>query len=295
MFSLPPGRSLVGFERRDLSPSVAGILALLFLLSILSTAVLAGDPDNSRLVQDVVAEGACAISGMSAEQSQMVALQKARAAAIEQAAGVRVASSTLVRDGIVAVDLIRTYSRGFVVKENVEWLPIAQYQDAPNLPPIPEYRVRITADVSIPEKTAVPLGLSAKLNQRVFRHGEKARVEIETRRNSRVAVFNLRADDRIAMVFPTPFEKANTVIAGRSLRFPSDESRVELVMQALPGRERDAEALFVVAVGKDDGIDFSELFEAGNPMSFSSFFDRYARIAPRSEEIILPYVIERSE
>jgi hypothetical protein len=44
----------------------------------------------------IQAEGACAIVGMSAEQSQLMALQRARAAAIEQAAGVSVTSSTLV-------------------------------------------------------------------------------------------------------------------------------------------------------------------------------------------------------
>ena len=137
-------RGYGGYPATRIFWSVSVFLAL----AILFRDPASGEPSGTRIVRGVVADGACAIYGMSAEQSQLIALQKARAAAIEQAAGVRVDSSTLVRDGMVAVDLIRTYSRGFVIAEKVVWLPIAQYQDSPDRPPIPEYRVRIAAELS---------------------------------------------------------------------------------------------------------------------------------------------------
>jgi len=273
-------------------PSLSGLLPIHVFLP---GRAWADEPARIRVVRGVVGEGACAISGMSAEQSQLTALQKARAASIEQAAGVRVASSTLVRDGMVAVDLIRTYSRGFIVREKVEWLPIAQYQDSRDRPPIPEYRVRIKADVAIPEKLSRPMGLSAKLNNKIFRKGEKARVEVATEREARVAVFNLTADDKVVMIFPHPLEKEIFASSGKPLRFPPDGSRIELVMQTLPGHARDAEAFFVVAVGKDEPIDFSTEFGVGEQIAFSVFFERYAEIAPHADEVILPYVVEGNE
>lgn len=255
------------------------------------SALRAGIP-GSRLVKGVAGEGACAIFGMSAEQSQLIALQKARSSAIETATGVQVVSSTLVRDGQVAVDLIRTYSRGFIVAEKVEWLPLAQYQESPDRPPIPEYRVKIRADVAIPEDNPTPVGLSASLNTRLFRSGEKARLFIETNRDALVAVVNITADDRVVLLFPNKYEKSNRVAAGSTLKFPCDGSQVFLEMQTLNGHKRDAEAFFVVAVGAEEGIDFLSLFGEGRPLPLASFFRRYSEVASVADEVILPYTVD---
>jgi len=274
---------------------ICRIVFVFLALAILFRVSAYGDTSGNRIVRGVVADGACAIYGMSAEQSQLIALQKARAAAIEQAAGVRVASSTLVRDGMVAVDLIRTYSSGFVIAEKVVWLPIAQYQDSPDRPPIPEYRVRIRVDVAIPQRIAPSLGLEAKLNNKVFRKGEKAFVEVAVQKEARVALFNITADDKVVMLFPHPLEKVNVLAAGTPLRFPPEGSRIALEMHTLSGHQRDAEAFFVVATGKDTEVDFASTFESGKSYPLSSFFERYAEIAPHADEIILPYAIEGGE
>ena len=106
----------------------------IFLLIILLTASVS----SAETVKNISAEGSCAIGGMSAEQCQLIALQRARAAAIEQASGVSVASSTLVTNMALTADFIKAYSKGFIVNENVQWLPLGQYQKNPSTPPIPE-------------------------------------------------------------------------------------------------------------------------------------------------------------
>jgi hypothetical protein len=295
-------KSRSGLIRGCAVPLRAGIRAGIFrylpvflAVGLLCGRPASGEPSGNRVVRGVVADGACAIYGMSAEQSQLIALQKARSAAIERAAGVRVASSTLVRDGMVAVDLIRTYSRGYVIAEKVEWLPIAQYRDSPDRPPIPEYRVRIRADVAIPGRNAPSLGLEAKLNNKVFRKGEKAVVEVSAQRETRLALFNITADDKVVMLFPHPFEKGNVLAAGKTLRFPPEGSRIALEMHTLPGHQRDAEAFFVVATASETEVDFASTFESGKSYPLSSFFERYAEIAPHADEIILPYAIDGGE
>lgn len=276
-----------------LSRKVLALLIFLLIAPVMVSAAQAGElPSRTGAVmKGVQADGACAIVGMSAEQCQLTALQRARASAIEQAAGVSVTSGTLVTNFTVAADFIKTYARGFIVAEKVAWLPLGQYQKDTATAPIPEYRVKITADVYVPEKKVKPLGLQARLNSNVFREGEKARVTVRTTRDAGLAVFNIMADDRVALLFPHPQETNNRLAAGKEFIFPAADSKVEIVMQPLSGHQKDAEALLVIAWEKGQDIRVMDMFPAGAPVAFSEFFRTLADIADRCEETILPYEV----
>lgn len=243
------------------------------------------------LIKDVEGEGSCAVVNMSAEQSQLIALQRARAAAIEKAAGVEVATSTLVTNFELSMDMIRTYSKGFIVNEKVEWLPLGQYRSSAKAAPIPQYRVKVNADVYIPHKKIKPIGLTARLNNILFRAGEKAIIEIKVEREAKVAVFNFTADDKVVPLFPNDYEKDNIVTGSKPLQFPSDGSLIELKAENLPGHERDAEALFIVAMDKKHERAFAKMFDSLTPMSFSTFFKKYSEIADYCEDVMLPYEV----
>lgn len=264
-------------------------------LSIFLIAFLffASSAHARNIVKDIAAEGSCAIVGMSAEQCQLTALQRARAAAIEEAAGVAVSSSTLVTNFTVAADFIKTYSKGFIVKERAQWLPLGQYQKNPSTPPIPEYRVKIIADISVPEPKIKPIGLKARTNSVVYKDGEKAWLEVNAGREARFAVFNFTADDKVIMLFPNGYEKWET--ASKKFVFPAPDSKTELIMNTLPDHKRDAEALFVTAVDIGHQIDFSSIFTPFEPMSFSEFFKRFSDVADFCEDVILTYEVAAGE
>lgn len=277
-----------------------------FLFYVLSLALIIADvtdtyakdkkSESSHITQNISAEGSCAIVGMSAEQCQLIALQRARASAIEQAAGVSVASSTLVTNMALTADFIKTYSKGFIVKENVQWLPLDQYQKDPSTPPIPEYRVKITADVRVPEPKIKPIGLKAKTNNIVFKSGDKAIVEVSANKEARIAIFNITADDKVVMVFPNEHDKDNLISKGKKLAFPDKGTKTELVMETLPGHKRDAEAFFIVAMDSESKIDFMDIFQCDNPMGFSGFFKKYSGIADYCEDAIIAYeVVSQTE
>jgi hypothetical protein len=246
---------------------------------------------SGEIRRGVRAEGACAIVGMSAEQSQLTALQRARAAAIEQAAGVALTSGTLVTNFTLAADFIKTYARGFIVSEKAAWLPLGQYQKDSATPPIPEYRVRIAADVYVPSKRTPSLGLQVKLNSVIFRSGEKALIAIRTARETGIALFNIRADDRVALLFPNAHEPDNVIAAGKDFVFPGRDAKVELEMQTLPGHRKDAEAFFVVAWERSRAIGIRGLFPDAEPMQFSEFFRKLMEIADHLDDAILPYEV----
>jgi hypothetical protein len=271
------------------------VIALAILLTHGSSLAKDTSRKPGETIKSVQAEGSCAIVGMSAEQSQLLALQRARAAAIEQAAGVSVSSSTLVTNYIVAVDFIKTYSRGFIIKEKVAWLPLGQYQKDSSVAPIPEYRVRIIADVYVPRRMKASISLKAKLNNTIFREGEKVRIAVSTAREAKIAVFNIMADDTIAMLFPNSYEINNTISPKNEWVFPTADSKVEIEMHTMTGHEKDAEAIFVVAVNRLQNVEFMDIFSTAEPMSFSEFFKKLSQIADYSEDVILPYEVIGAE
>ncbi|HPM11378.1 MAG TPA: DUF4384 domain-containing protein [Paludibacteraceae bacterium] len=244
-----------------------------------------------QIQKGVKAEAACAIVGMSAEQCQLTALQRARAAAIEQAAGVSVTSATLVTNLTLVADFIKTYTRGYIVSEKVTWLPLGQYQKDPASPPIPEYRVKIVADVYIPRQKAKTLGLKAKLNNTVFRAGEKAKVTVQTKKSAGIALFNIMANDTVSLLFPNAYEKDNRLAAGDNFIFPAIDAKVELEMHTLPGHQKDAEALLVVAWEEASKINILDYFTPGDSLSVQEYFAKLAAIIDRCEETILPYEV----
>jgi hypothetical protein len=270
------------------------IIALVFLFAHGFSLAYGAPIQSGETIKNMQAEGSCAIIGMSAEQSQLTALQRARAMAIEQAAGVSVTSSTLVTNFSVAADFIKTYARGLIIKEKVIWLPMGQYQKDVSVPPIPEYRVRITADIYVPTKTKTSVGLRAKLNNTVFRSGEKATFSIRTKKSARLAVFNIMADDRVAMIFPNIHEPDNRIPADRQIIFPAKDSEIELEVQTLPGHKRDAEAYLLIVWDSATEIKIMELFPETEPLGLIEFFGKVAEIADCVEDTILPYEVIES-
>jgi hypothetical protein len=261
-------------------------LGLLLLVVIWVTPLFA-----SEVSTGITSEGACAIVGMSAEQCQLIALQRARAAAIEQAAGVRVISSTLVTNSALAMDIIKTFSHGYVVKEKAEWLPLGQYQKDSTTPPIPEYRVKLISDVKVMKHQNSSLGLSAKMNRSLYRSGEKAFIEISVARDARYAIFNITADDQVAMLFPNQHDSDNRLKTGTTLRFPKPTSSVELEMQTLPGHSVDNEAILVVAFDEQVQKRLPKLFDPLKHYNFTDFFANYVELAENANDLLLTYQV----
>ncbi len=131
--------------------------------------------------------------------------------------------------------------------------------------------------------------LSAKLNANVYRENEKAMVRVTASREARVAVFNITADDRVAMVYPHPTDRSVVLRPGTSVTLPGPDSQYEWVLQTLPGHKDDAEAFYVVALDKSHDRDFCRIFDCGVPMPVTEFFEKYSEFAPWCEDYILPY------
>jgi len=268
--------------------SVAFLAGLILLLPVASFG---------KVHPGVIGKGEAAVVGITAEQGQVIALQRARANAVEQAAGVHVLGSTLVRDGALVADFLKCFTRGFITKEKVNWLPLSSLQGEDRGPPIPLYGVVIEATVIVPERRIAPsFSLESALNRDFFHAGDKAVITAKVSQKARMAVFNFTADDRVVMLYPR-CQKDERIFMGNGdpFRFPAPGSGILLEMATLPGHSRDSEAFLVVAAPADgdDPVRFLSFFTVDGNYGVPEFFDRYSALADRMAEQVLPYEVIR--
>ncbi|MBZ4642555.1 MAG: hypothetical protein PWQ25_1650 [Deferribacteres bacterium] len=241
------------------------------------------------MVTKVVGEGSCAIIGITAKQARLTALQRARADAIEKASGIKVAANTIVTNGKLAVDLIKTFTSGYIVSEKKEWLPLGEYRSEESAVPIPEYRVRIEAEVMVPEKL-VDVGLEAKLNKITFIKGDKAFIKIKARKDAQFAIFNLMANDKVVMLYPNTYHREKMLTKGEEFLFPEKGAIYDLEMSTFDGHSQDSEA-FLIAATDDKTVNFNLLYGYAEELTFTEFYNKYSKIADKVQEVILPYQV----
>lgn len=243
------------------------------------------------LIQNVTGTGSCAIVGMQAEQSQQIALQRARVNAIEKASGLKIYSSTVVTNSQLVFDYIKSFTNGVILNEEVSWEPLNQYQFDDKMPPIPEYRVKITADVYIPKKNEKIIYLEASLNKSIFRNGEKAILNIKTNKNCLIAIFNFLSNGNISMIFPNHINKNNLIV--NEFIYPDQNESFDLIMGNLEGHNKDIESFLIVAVGEKTKFPFLSIFTPFQQIPIDKFYNQYYKIVDESESVILPYEIIR--
>lgn len=262
----------------------------LILVLTLSLLPVLGFCEKGQLIKGITATGSCAVVGMTSDQARLTALQNARMNAIEQASGVKISSSSVVTDGRLAVDFIRAYSSGYIVNEKYKWHDLSQIKPNANSAPIPEYGVTITADVYIPKKSQ-NLGLKTEINTVLFKQGEKAKLGIRTAKDAKLAIFNIRADDKVSMLFPNPYMKEDILKAGKKFIFPGDNAAFELEMETLEGHQSDSEAFLIAVLPADYTMPFELLFGFNELMNFADFYAMYSKIADDVEDSLIAYTV----
>lgn len=240
------------------------------------------------------AEGEAAIAGITAEQAMLLALQRARAAAIEKAAGVKISSVTLVRDARLSGEFIKAFSKGYIIQEKRTW-DKSVYQESPDKPATFTHKVKLKAKVVVPGKD-IKSGflLETKLNGTVFKSGEKVKVSVKPTKDAYIAIFNWTAEDKISLLFPNQYLANNLIQGGTWFTFPPEGSGLALKVKTLPKHKQDTEALFVVAFGKETGISipFCNIFPLGTPFKVADFFRKYVKLPiEKAMEKILVYEV----
>lgn len=191
--------------------------------------------------------GEAAISNITAEEANSLALQRARQNAVEKACGVLVQSETLVRNFTMAGDFVHAISHGRVVEEkDLHWETESLPPERPGSPPGVLVRVSMNARVVSESGIADPsFSIRIGINKGEFRSGEEAVFTIKATRDCYVTVLNLAANDSVYVLFPNVIQKNNLLKAGDSLRIPDGGFKIRVA--TLPGHQKDSEVVQVIA------------------------------------------------
>ena len=199
----------------------------------------------------VEAEGVVAMGQETTlEAAQRGSLDAARRAAIEQAVGTFVKSSSVVRNFQLADDLIHSIVRGVIVEEKILRRGVGETQDGHGA----IYQTRIKAKVrGIPVERRGSFAVSARLNRVVFNEGDEVQLRITPTQDAYLYIFNVGPDEHITVLAPNSHEAETPLWANKEYHFPSEtllSKKVRLKTWLLPGTTKSSEKLKVVVTRK---------------------------------------------
>lgn len=208
-------------------------------------------PAISAEGQWVTSEGRAELSNLTEAEARAMAVNEARRCAIEQVAGVRLSSATLVQDFQVLSDLINSSSYGQIIDQKIIRWDTESLQKDPASPPVIVYKVTIKVLVARPEgEPDTSFRIDARLNKNVFNAGEEMTLSARCSRACYVTLINLSADGKAIPLVPSKIRDKNYLMSGAVFQFPNAEDRqagISLRVGTLPGHKKDREAMVIVA------------------------------------------------
>ena len=195
----------------------------------------------------VEAEGVVAMGQETTlEAAQRGSLDAARRAAIEQAVGTFVKSSSVVRNFQLADDLIHSIVRGVIVEEKILRRGVGETQDGHGA----IYQTRIKAKVrGIPVERRGDFSVAARLNRTQFNEGDEVELHITPTQDAYLYIFNVAPSEHITVLAPNRYEAETPLRAGKEYVFPSEtllSRKVKLKTWLLPGTTKSSEKLKVI-------------------------------------------------
>lgn len=267
----PPRQLLHALPRRNL-------LYINILFWILSIWVMPLDAQE----KEVTSVGRVGIAGSTTfGQAQQFAIQQARRAAIEQAAGTHVSQNTLIVDDILTTTFIKTESRGFIISEEIiKWdIDSAVVPGEKNQPPIPFVSVKIKATVkSLPSnffrRSALNVEFSSK--KQIFKNGEHATINLVANEDLYFLIANYSGKGKIKVIYPNPIAAPNFLAAGTRYVIPADRKKYQIVIELNHGDKTASEAFFIFGFPKNpetEKIDWLRLFPSDYDFQYAEFYN----------------------
>ncbi|MBI5748952.1 MAG: DUF4384 domain-containing protein [Nitrospinae bacterium] len=224
------------------------------------------------------------------------AKKDAEVRAIEYAVGTFIKSHTLVSNSQLAEDLIYAAVRGKI--EKIEIIKEGWDTKDRNL-----YRVRLKALIEpvYPEKGH---GMSVKLSlsKADLKEGEDVKIFYQPDTDSYIYIFSVAADGSVTLLLPNSINPDNSVKAGKTYQFPSDE-KIKLQAQFLPehkGKTAEERIKIIATRQKEDIIPLGfqegmfKVYDAKSTGMISDLVKRLSQIEPTDwTEATTVYVLRR--
>jgi hypothetical protein len=231
-----------------------GILSV-FIFVLLLPALRAPCAAQDTSIKEVEGYGEAEVSeDLTLGQAKAAALNRALVNALE-AVGVNVDSKSVVFNGDLVSDLVRSTSRGVIVSRKI-------IEDHPEVRDKRiTYKVRVKASVK-------PLNLERRGNfkveasvsrvdkppgssgSQVFQHDDEIQVRVKTNKDAYLHIFGVDQNLNITRFYPNEYVKDEIVPSGKDFVFPSGTLRergIRLRVKAPKVAQKATESVLVVA------------------------------------------------
>lgn len=202
---------------------------LAVLLFFIPSLVWGIQQDNIQLIEK---EGEAVLGeDTTPAQAKAIALNNARRAAIEQASGVIIHSSSVVYNFQLIGDLIASATRGVIVKEEI-LLDDIRKEDKQII-----YVRKIRAHIKTlegKEKGNLKIlrafvnryGYSLSNSSVVFQENDEIQVKAKINSEAYISVFGISQDGMVTQLYPNEYFKSETVSPDNEFVFPNEKQRM---------------------------------------------------------------------
>jgi Domain of unknown function (DUF4384)/LPP20 lipoprotein len=184
---------------------------------------------------------------------------EARRKAIEQAVGIFVKGQTLAYNSQIADDLVRSIARGLIVEEQVKEEGLREIGQGTGQK-VFQYATKLRAKVKpIRPEQRGDFAVRAILNKTMLSQGEEMQIKAVVTKDAYLHIFNVGQDDKVTVLLPSRYARANFVSAQKEFLFPDDEQRnlgIRLKAFAPIGAKKALEKIKLIATTKP--IDLAE-------------------------------------
>ncbi|MEK6599873.1 MAG: DUF4384 domain-containing protein, partial [Deltaproteobacteria bacterium] len=166
------------------------------------------------------------------------------------------------------------------------------------------YRVKLKALIKpvYPEK-GEGISIKLSLSKTDLREGDEVKIFYQASGDCYIYIFSVAADGSVTLLLPNSVNQDNSVKAGKSYHFPSDESKIKLQAQFLPEyKEKTAEErIKIIATRQKEDIiplgfqhGFFRVYDAKSTGMISDLIKRLNQLEPSEwTETTAVYVLKR--
>ena len=253
----------------------------------------------------VVAEGVAPfLKDMSLDEVRGRARDEARRNAIEQAVGVFVRSTSVLRNSQITDELISSVSRGVIEQEQWADEQIEEVKDGKRPgPAMAMYRTTVKAQVRpVHVERRAGFDVRGSLNKTVFQENEEALIKIRSTQPAYLHVFSVTQEGGVTLLLPNKFVERNQITPDQEVVFPNDTLRalgVRLRVSLPKGTKKAQEYIKVIAtrkpvslVGTDASGDIFKTYTGAENGMIQDVIKRLAQLEDADwNETTLPYEV----
>lgn len=282
--------------RNLISIPIAVILRLGRRIQFLIVALISFLLFNSPLFAEcqwVDTEGEAPAENLTPSDAKQLALNLARISAIKEVVGIEVISIDIVKNLAFLTDIVKTFSQGYIVKEEpVEWKAKVYQEKKESFPSI-TFMVRLRACVSGSGERDPYFKVRANLNKIIFTEREDAELTIWSEQDGYINVFNWTADDKVDIVDRDGYLTSIPIKARTEIKYPPTDI-ASLKMKMTSQKKHDSEYFIIVVTKKP--FDFAGFLGREKDIPLTDFYNALLSIPSKERaESYLPYMVVASQ